>query len=395
MDKRSKRILWAFGVAVLSIIIIEIVRPKPIDWSPSYTASDKIPFGCYIVYNEIEDLFGNDTSIEQIIKDPFEFLRDSTYQQNSAYLFVNPYINFDKRQYQKLSNYVKMGNTAFLSGRNFGNILYDSLGVDTQSDYNILEKEIEATFFNPKLRKDSLSSFKKGVYKSVFKEFDTTKTTVLGYYKSDEKKLDEVNFIKVQHGKGYFYFHSLPEAFTNYYLLKGNQEYTAKALSYLDSSEIYWDDYLKSGRKVVDSPMRFVLNQVSLRWAYYISIIGIILFVIYRGKREQRIIKVVEPLENSSIEFTRTIGDLHFQYKDYGNIIAKKITYFLEKVRSQYYLDTNKLNDDFCKKLAQKSGYHYEDTKKLIELIKNLKGKSFHNEQDLIKFNKLIEEFST
>ncbi len=395
MDRRSKRILLAFGVALLAIIIIEIVRPKPLDWRESFTAEDNIPFGSFIISEEMESLFNNSTT-KIINQDPFEFLRDSIYVQNSLYFFVNSSLNFDKRAFEKLSNYVRSGNTVFLSSRNFGAVMQDSLDIDNYSYNYLLEEEIRPAFFSPSFQVDSLPSYKKGVYKSIFTAFDTINTTALGYYynEGDDNSLEEINFIKVVHGKGAFYFHTLPEAFSNYYLMTGNQEYVASVLSYLNPKEIYWDNYLKSGRKVVSSPMRFVLSQESLKWAYYIISIGILFFVIFRVKRTQRISQVIEPLKNSSLEFTKTIGDLHFQHKDFGNIISKKITYFLEKVRSQYYLDTNTLDDTFCEKLAQKSANTFETTQNLINTIKTLKSKSIHTEKDLINFNKLLEEFT-
>ncbi len=396
MDRRSKRILLAFGVALLAIIIIEIVRPKPLDWRESFTAEDTIPMGSFIISEEMEYLLNNNAT-KIINQDPFEFLRDSIYIQNSLYFFVNSSLNFDKRTFEKLSSYVKSGNTVFLSARNFGTVILDSLHIDNYTYNYLLEEEIRPTFFSPSLQVDSLPSYKKGVYKSTFTEIDTINTTALGYYynEGDNNLQEEINFIKVAYGKGAFYFHTLPEAFSNYYLMEGNQEYVASVLSYLNPEEIYWDNYLKSGRKVVNSPMRFVLSQVSLKWAYYIISIGILVFVIFRGKRTQRIIQVIEPLENSSLEFTKTIGDLHFQHKDFGNIISKKITYFLEKIRSQYYLDTNTLDDKFCDKLSQKSANTFEITQNLINTIKTLKSKSIHTEKDLINFNKLLEEFTT
>jgi len=139
--------------------------------------------------------------------------------------------------------------------------------------------------------------------------------------------------------------------------------------------------------------MRFVFNQAPLTWAYYLLLGGLLIFVIFRGKREQRVIEVIEPLENTSIEFTKTIGDLYFQHKDYGNIIAKKITYFLETVRTHYYLNTETLDTTFVKRLALKSGNNEEQTQELIQLIQHLKGKALHTEADLIALNKKIEAF--
>jgi len=396
MDKKSKRILLAFGVALIAIIIIEFVKPKPLNWKDNYTVESKIPFGCYIISEEIEGLFNNKISTEIIDEDPFLFLRDSSYQQNSMYLFINSSIGFDKRQYEKLTSFVEQGNTVFISSRSFGSVFNDSLGIDTYTYNYIFEEESNPTFFSKTFEKDSTKfSYKKGVYQSTFTEIDTLKTTALGYFHVEGgNDLEEINFVKIPFGKGNFYLHSLPEAFSNYYLMEGNQQYVANLLSYVNPSKIYIDNYLKAGRKVVSSPMRFVLNETSLKWAYYLIMVGLLLFVVFKGKRVQRIIKVIEPLENSSIEFTKTIGDLHFQHKDFGNIIQKKITYFLEKIRSQYYLDTNSLDKEFCKKLAQKSNTNVEETTQLINTIKLLKGKSLHNEQDLINLNKLLEEFT-
>ena len=392
LDKRSKRVLWIFGIALLGIVITELVRPKPIDWRASYTDVDKIPFGGFVLFEEVSSLFKN-AEIEKIDKDPYVFLTDSTYAQNSAYVFINDEVFFDNRQVDEILKYVENGNTVFVSSRSVSYILRDSLHIDSSANYNILEEELHPKFFSPSLKQDSLPAFKKGVFKAYFVEIDTLKTTALGYYDSKNPKLEELNYVKVNYGKGKFLLHNLPEAFSNYYLLKDNEQYAANVLSYIDTDKIYWDEYLKSGRKVVTSPMRFILDQAPLTWAYYVLIGGLLIFVLFKGKRQQRIVEVMEPLENTSVEFTKTIGDLYFQHKDFSNIIAKKITYFLETLRSKYFLTTNDFTEDFIKKLALKSGNTFEKTQKLMHLIKHLKEKSVHSEADLLELNKQIEAF--
>src|SRR5690606_22784279 len=363
-----------------------------IDWRASYISTDKIPFGGFVLFEEAPTLFKN-AEIEKIDTDPYEFLTDSTYAQNSAYIFINDEIFFDERQTDEILKYVENGNTVFIASRSIGYILRDSLGIESTANYNILEEEIRPQFFSPSLKQDSLPAFKKGVFKASFNEIDTLKTTALGYYENAESVLGDLNYVKVNFGKGQFLLHNLPEAFSNYYLLKGNEQYAANVLSYIDADKIYWDEYLKSGRKVVTSPMRFVLDQAPLTWAYYVLIGGLLIFVLFKGKREQRIVEVMEPLGNTSVEFTKTIGDLYFQHKDYSNIIAKKITYFMETLRSKYYVNTNEISEDFIKKLALKSGNTLEKTQKLMHLIKHLKEKSVHSEADLLELNKQIEAF--
>ncbi|MBT8254933.1 MAG: DUF4350 domain-containing protein [Bacteroidia bacterium] len=393
LDKRSKRIVLVFGAVLLLLILSEVLRPRPVNWRPSYTSIDKIPFGSYVLFEELQGLF-KESTIEKVTRDPYEFLLDSTYMPNSAYIFLNNSLFFDERQVDALLKYVSEGNSAFIAANNYGYILEDSLGLHLETNYQLLEESIHPDFFNSEFKMDSLPRFQRGIYKTTFNDIDTLQTTALGYFNSKEERLDELNFVAMEVGEGKLFFHSLPEAFTNYYMLNGNERYVAQVLSYLDADTIYWDSYLKSGRKVISSPMRFVLSQSQLRWFYYLTLTGLILLVLFKAKREQRVIQVVKPLENTSIEFTRTIGDLYFQHKDFTNIISKKITYFMEVVRSKYYLNTQELNDAFITKLAQKSGNDQEKTRTLIDYIKHLKTKSFHTEADLVEFNKKTQDFN-
>lgn len=391
LDKRSKRVLWIFGIALLAIIVTELVRPHPVDWRSSYTSFDKIPLGSFIFYEEAPSLFPN--GMEKIQEDPYEFLSSDKQEQNSTYFFINDQVFFDERQSEKLLEYVEKGNTVFISSRRIGGVIVDSLKVVGYTSNSILEEKLYPKFFSATLKQDSLSTFKKGVYKSSFTKIDTLKSTALGYYDSEKEDSKDLNYISVEYGKGKFLLHTLPEAFSNYYILKNDGQYAADVLSYVKTDKIYWDEYLKTGRKVVTSPMRFVLNQAPLTWAYYLLMGSLLIFILFKGKREQRIIPIMKPLENTSVEFTKTIGDLYFQHKDYTNIIAKKITYFMESVRSKFFLNTSDISDDFIKKLALKSGNTEEDTRRLMNLIKHLKEKSVHSEDDLLHLNKKLEAF--
>lgn len=391
LDKRSKRILWIFGLSLLGIILIELFRPPPVNWNDSYTSFDKVPLGCYVFYQESKSLFKQ--NLRKVEQDPFEFLTSYNTEKKSAYIFINNNIYFDKQQTNQLLEYVERGNTVFISSHVINGKLSDTLKIGTHTSYSRLERNLRPKFFNPTLKKDSTSLYRKGVYETWLNKIDTLNTIAIGYYGSEKSKNKSLNYVSIDYGKGKFLIHTLPEAFTNYYMLKDNGKHAATALSYLNAETYYWDEYLKAGRIIIDSPMRFVLSQDALIWAYYLLIGGLLIFVLFKGKREQRIIPVIEPLKNSSVEFTKTVGDLYFQHRDFSDIIAKKITYFLENIRSQFYLNTNNLSDDFINKLSVKSGNTEEKTRDLIQFISHLKGKSAHSEQDLLQLNKKIDEF--
>ncbi|MEM9362275.1 MAG: DUF4350 domain-containing protein [Bacteroidota bacterium] len=400
MDKRSKIVLGVFCLVILGIIITEIVRPRPINWRPSYTNTDKIPYGCYVLYNELSELF-NDADIQPIYDNTYDALSKRDSIQKSGFIFINNFIYFDEQETHKLLDYVHQGNTVFIASSNFGGILSDTLNLDVLSDYNLQEEEAELNFTHTSF-KNQRYKYSRGLLYTRFSSIDTLNSKVLGHIKYTQRNvlenqpdeyIDAPNFIQTQFGKGSFLLNTTPQAYTNYYVLGDNQDYVANTLSYFKANVIYWDNYKKAGRVVVTSPMRFVLTQSSLKWAYYLTIVGLLLFVIFRAKRQQRIIPVIKPLENSSVEFARTVGALYYQNKDYTDLIHKKISYFLAYLRSRYHLELSNISDKTVQKLAAKSGKGKEETKKLLELIVLLKNKKIHTEQDSILLNKTIADF--
>ena len=115
--------------------------------------------------------------------------------------------------------------------------------------------------------------------------------------------------------------------------------------------------------------------------------------MIFNAKRRQRIVNVIKPLKNTTVDFAKTIGNLYYETKDHDNLIDKKITYFLEYIRRVYHLDTQIFDDKFIKNLSLKSGKNETDIKKLVNKIAYLKSKSNCNEADLLELNKAIEDF--
>ena len=402
MDKRSKIIIGIFALVVLGIIITEVTKPKPINWKSSYTAQDKIPFGGYVLYNELEGLFPN-SSITKVEESLFYVMEERDTAQTSNYLMINDYVDLDNQELNRLLDYTAQGNTVFIAASDIDYTLKDTLNIQLDYDYTVVEDTVTVALSNANLGQDPYY-YSRGVSKTHFVSVDTLHTTVLGFLSYERKNtltnsIEEVikkpNFIKTKFGKGDFIINTTPQAFSNYYLLKHNKDYAAGALSYLDDHDLFYDNYKKSGRVVIDSPMRFVLNQEALKWAYYLTVLGTLIFVLFRAKREQRIIPVVTPLENSSVEFARTVGSLYFQNKDYGNLIAKKIQFFLAELRQRYFLDTTTLNEKSIALLAAKSGKSMEECKGLINFIVHQKNKTIHSATDLIELNKKITTFKS
>ncbi|MGY0392819.1 DUF4350 domain-containing protein [Bizionia sp. KMM 8389] len=394
MDKRSKIALYSIGAIIILLMIAEVIKPKALNWRNSYSGSDKIPLGCYVIYNELKNYTSNNVTVSE--RSLYEYLNANPDLKNTTLLLINDYIYLENESSEAILNFVENGNTVLISSGSVMGDFADTLNVAIDRDYNdFLKQPTKNTFTNSSLKANQ-ALFEDVIENSYFTSIDTLKTTVLGHMLSEDGNIKEVNFIRTPYGSngGMFYIHSNPFAFSNYHMLDNKANYTASILSYLPhSNKIIWDNYYKSGRKVIKSPLRFIISNTALKWAFYTSLFGLIIFVIFKGKRTQRVIPVIEPLKNSTVEFTQTIGDLYFQHGDYTNIIEKKITYFLEYIRSNYYLETNEFNERFITKLAVKSSNTIQDTKSLIDLITLLKSKNKHTEKELIALNEQIERF--
>ena len=386
---KSKILLWIFGFFMLLLIIAELFRPTPINWRSSYVADHKIPYGCYVIYQELPNLLGK--PVIKSTADPYEFLVENELPKNSVFIFINDYLGFDLQQSNALLNFVEEGNTVFLATKDFFGPLADSLKIKTSYIIEYQKSTIETNFVENALKAPENISLEIPD-PAYFSKMDSTTTKILSYTQSEER--DIANFVSIDYGAGKFYVHTLPEVFSNYNLLSDSQEFAAASLSYLDGDVYYWDEYLKTGKVIVTTPMRFVLSETGLKSGYFLLMIGLLLFVVFRGKREQKIIPVIPPVENLTISFTKSVGSLYYQHRNYSNIIAKKISYFFSSVRSKFLIETQEMSEEFIRKLALKSGNDYHKTKDLIEFIEKLKEKPNHSENDLIELNKKIENFN-
>ena len=55
---RDRKFLIALSLSVIFIVLIGVFRPREIDWTPTFSSSDKIPYGTYVLYNSLPDIIG-------------------------------------------------------------------------------------------------------------------------------------------------------------------------------------------------------------------------------------------------------------------------------------------------------------------------------------------------
>lgn len=384
-------------LTVGGIFLLEYNKPKQVNWFPSYVSHHKIPYGTY-VFNELMEKFFPQ-SIRQVHIPPFEFLmRNDTIE--GTYLFVNESVNFEEAELHALLDWVNQGNTLFIASNNFESTLMDTLHLEQTNLYS--NSQLQPTFFyelvNPLLRKKAIP-VEKEYYATNFNKIDTLNTMVLGqvYIEPDSTEAisRKVNAIKQPFGQGDIILTCFPKAFTNYFILKDeNRDYTAGLISYLDTDGmVYLDNFHKSGKSFYTSPMYLFLGTKEFKWAYYLVLIGALIYIIFEGKRKQRAIPVVTPLKNQTLAFTRTIADMYYENGEQQLITEHKIAYFLEYIRTRLHISTQTMDDVFLRTLALRSNNTPEDVRELFRLIERLQTKKQTTKEELEQLNHKIEAF--
>ncbi|RCH53727.1 DUF4350 domain-containing protein [Mucilaginibacter hurinus] len=387
--KDLKIYLIAGAILLTAYVVMQYNQPKETDWNVSYINTKKSPFGTFVIYNHIKDLFP-DARVTPRRQSVHNVLVDTEYK-NAAYIIICNRIQTSEEDQQQLERFIKAGNDAFIAAEDFGTLFRDRLNIKANDLYGEYNKPEYISFVNPALNPDRQYFVDKGAINNYFSELDTANTVVLGVNNNGL-----ANFIKYKIGKGSLYLSANPKMFANYGLLKPlSAQYAPAALSYLNPKQILWDEYYSQGSANEASPMRVFFNNPALRHAYYTALFSLIVYVLYNLKRRQRPIPVIEPLQNSTLDFVRVVGQVYYESHDNQNIAHKKILYFLTFLREQFSLQTNKLDDDFTNALAQKAGIEQADARELVDYMNYIAHQQRVSDYELMQLNKLIENFYT
>ncbi|PQA96222.1 hypothetical protein SAMN05421796_101628 [Chryseobacterium piscicola] len=383
MNKTFKIYAIIFVFVLVIIALLEMNKTEVTDWRKNFEIDEKSPFGLYVFDHEAEFLFKN--KLQKVSVNPYDFYENNEKKQHNILVLEK---DIDLLSWEKIMDEVANGSDAMIIKQQFPRKIADSIGFYT-SNFNEAESEVLKL-----TDKKFLNSFAKIEKFPGGRGFTYIKPEIeiLGKIVSPNAE-DQAGFIKAKFGKGHFFIHSEPLFLTNYYLLqKENLQYAQDVFSYLQDRETLWFTDEKSSSES-QSFMRFILANPALRYAWWILLGGLLLFVCFNVKRKQRIIPIIEPLKNSSVDFVKSIGNLYLQEGDFHEMIAKKAQYFLHKVRIDLLISTQNLDYDFAKKLQLKTGKPEDKIAEAIILLQKAQDPYAHvTKDDLTKMNSLLDE---
>ncbi len=396
MFKGNKKYYYILAAIFIGVIVLQYNMPKPINWTKTYFKKDKIPFGCFVIYNLLEDTYCN--KLETNTKTIYD-LNNATTSRNNTFIVINDNINITELEYKSLEKFIRKGNIVLLCANNFYGKLEDTLLIntatlyfDTQAkslDSLVLKPAFEIKYVQEKNNKLKKYSYSIAATESYFWKFDSLNFNVLAL-----NKIKRPVLIQKQIGAGKLILSSTPDAFGNLYIANHpNRYYIYTLLSSIKNNTIIWDEYYKTYKTENKSIFQFIFNNESLHMAYLLLIGGLLFFMAFELKRKQKAIPIIKPLENSTLNFVDVISQVYYNSKNHKYIAEEQIQYFYYEIRKKFGVNTSDFDDTFYQTIHMLSGIELDNIKKLFTYCENLKQAPSLTENDLLELNNRINNF--
>lgn len=429
--KSSRNFLFAMLVLFVLFCLLQVNLPKKFVWSPTFSHVDKQPLGCFVFDSVLTQSLPNGY---HVTKKTFFQLDQEHAKEKISVLMVVDQQNLKQLDVKYLCNIARRGgkvmvvaSSSFDDGRNTDTVVVDELertfkvriedglyfslrGIlsglkahdndmyDTiywnnretmyaAQSYRMFYNMVGGTLFVdsvPKVKRLAYTLSTAGydykldsLYVGDFTGFDTIVDEKERIERIDTFAIKKVpTAVSVPYGKGEVIFVSSPLLFTNYGMLEGNTSvYIFRLMSYLADLPVYRTEaYVKTDAMLVaeQSPFREFIKRPPLRWALYLALLGVVLFMIFTARRRQRVIPIMSKPANRSLEFIQLIGTLYYQRKDHVDLVRKKFKLFAEELRKTAGVDISDVNTDDREYLllAEKTGMNSDRLKKVIRQIR-------------------------
>ena len=384
------------AIYIILLLLVAYMMPVEKNWKESYSQKHNWPYGADVTRDIWGDLFPDATFTEADLP-IWNTLKDLEFDTKQLYVIFDRSLSFDSLDRSSLLDFVHEGNSAFLSSDFVDSRLLDTLkiekGYNTDEFTSIINglrvSTFEQDFFDSR---DSNYTFTIRQYNKYFTNIDTIENEMIGLAYGNFKS--ELTYVKIPFGEGHFYLHNQPLLMTNYYVLSDEgKRYLERLSSYLPSYDIIWDNNNKSINEVQKKSMlNVVLSHTTLKWAYWLALSGILLLFLFRIKRRQRIIPVVESPANDTLDFTKTMGNLYFNTAGNKTLAEKKIIVLKEYLSRKFYLSDIGFSEDEVLVIVNKTNQSKEDVKKLFKLIHSIGTTERVSEGQLKVLNRMVNK---
>ncbi len=380
----NNRNILIIVLAVLVILLLLFVlewRDVPIvkNWDETYNYELTDPYGSSALKEALSLSFGEDNI--SLFRDI-----DSLHQYtNSLYINIGYNIYLSENKSSQLREFMDNGNDVLFISQ-----FVESEDYDLSDDSYVFNSIIDST--TQVIFTESDSSSYTFTYRGRSTSTLQSKSTPLF---EDEILEDSsyhalaivdslIIYYRKDVGLGSIHRYSQPYHFCNLASLQSDfKPFYNEVFGQYDVEQIILDrpqlaDRIESDLQ--DSPLKYILAQASLRWAYYLTLFTALLYILFKGKRKQKIIPIRNKPTNTSLEYVDTLSQLFLSQKQNSKLIEHMEDQFYHKVLKKYFIDKNNLQ--FNQLLHRKSKVELKEIEKITNSFSQAtNGYSFSDDQ--------------
>jgi hypothetical protein len=267
------------------------------NWERRYQLDDKDPLGLYL-FSTLTKAHIDTAKRIKVVNDWVQL--DSITSADASpktYMFVGSVFQMKDNEMDSILSDVSQGSDLFLAFDDLTENLFPKLfnEFEFRSDY---DEQVNVFADNKKFNMINIyqnDTVAKDWWAFGELEFEEDFVGLSSF-------MEMPNFVRVPYGKGFLYLHATPSMFFNYQIKRNSGfQYAAYCLDNISTkNDVYMlelgrrpdnvgnydtDDTSGADKKVDDSYLQLIFKNPMLLTALLLSILGIILFVIFRSKR--------------------------------------------------------------------------------------------------------------
>jgi hypothetical protein len=360
-------------------------------WSTAPKLGSKDPYGLY-VFEQLLIASGKFKEFNDIYD--YRLMDSILMNQEQLFMFVGHQFAITESESNELLSSVSRGNELFISANIFPPHFLNHLF--TRSDLSFFAED-SVLFSTKKADYSMYFLYEKDTLGAIWRVFPTIPSNVTVHSSIN----NSANYIAYPYGLGKIYLHSNVLAFQNFQLLRAQgKDYMKEVVQHLTHPSIQWlayADYEPVEREADEfngettSLLARIFEYKSLRWAFFIVTIGLVLFFLFRSKREQPVIPIFKETSNAGMTFVDTIAGLYFSENNPSRIRKILLRNFYTAVQDHFFIDLSKrLSDKTLVVLSEKSKVNY---KQVERLVRGLESKERLSKQGLFALHQDLREF--
>lgn len=363
-------------------------RPKQYssDWKKTYALKDRNPrnisFFMELLDVHVEDSIYNLKHWSDLKKIP--------NHQEATYLFIGDEFGLGDDSYDSIMHYADSGATVYISFNHltsniyrqhfeenafywdYSKVLFAWIGDTTLPFYHVYE--------NDTISSDWYSFSEPEIMDTNYRAYMFAMKHPIAFYE--------------KHNKGKVHFHSVPDLFENYQVIQPNGYAHASivlnkipkdkpvifltcGINHSSNVQTISDEDADGAEKEDTSLIQFILKNPSLRLAFLLSILLLLIYVFFRAKRKEQVLPGYTSKRNMSLAFVETLGSIYISRNSPIGVLQVMRKNFYATINKHFYIDLSKKEnlEQNLEKLIAKVPY---DPEKIAEIVQSLDSRKNH-----------------